>query len=125
MKFTSQVNVEITHQSINPPGFEYEMRRSKSKVNYEMEVEFKAWGINGISFFLPNQVLSLEVELMPLAGEDYECYTFEVQVESSTIEEPESFKGAIAPQELELTLSKITRSGPYTFQATATAILKF
>lgn len=93
--FTSPVEIDsmYDHPSI-PAGYSV-MYGQKVSLNWSLGMEAKTWGIKGLTLFVPNQSVSIELE----SEESMENMTIEVELKDLKVEEPETF-GAIFPKQI-------------------------
>lgn len=126
-QYVTNVQVEIDYASVKPVGYNYESHNTKVRIHYTIDVEYKSWGINGISPYLPEQKLDLNLELLADDQEDYQDCSVEVQIIESKIESDDSFNlnSAICPKELQLTITEIKAVKDGNFVAKAKATLVF
>lgn len=124
--FKTNVEIEIEYDSVKPEGLDYESRTSHGRVNYQFILELREWGIKTLSFLVPSQEISLDLELLKDEDEDYEEYSFKVKLTEIDVEGPEEVgAGDICPHTLNLTLTEIVKTGERSFEAKATGTLHF
>lgn len=125
MNFENQVNVEIDYNSVKPQGFDYESRYTKVKIKYNIDIEYRSWGIKGISILAPDQKIHIELELLPEDQEDSQSYTFEVDLSDIKVEADRQFHlyDDIYPQDIQIKIIEIKAKDKHSFTAKATAVL--
>jgi hypothetical protein len=107
--FVTSVDVEVDYASVKPQGFSYESHSSKTRIRYRMDIDFRSWGIHGISASLPEQKVDITLDMLPDGQEDYQDCSVEVQIVESEVEAERAFalNADICPQELQLTITEI------------------
>jgi hypothetical protein len=74
-----KVNVEIDNDSEIPEGFSYESYSSiDAEVSFQGHADFKEWGFAGVTFSVPDQIVSFYVTLGQ--NNDQDSYMFKVKI---------------------------------------------
>jgi hypothetical protein len=125
--YKTQVNLEIDYKSVKSEEFDWESRHYKNiNIKYEINLEYKNWGINGISCSLLDQELELEAEVMFHNKEESEYISLKIKVENTEVEHQKTFSnGVICPSELEVKLNSITKVSDGKYVAIAKGKLIF
>jgi hypothetical protein len=110
--FKCDVSVTID-SAISIDGFTLDSRYTKTQVQYQMDVEYKSWGINGISVSMPNQTVTVKLELTDNETEATETYSAEIELEDVVVDGEltghNNLNQCIIPTDLELTIVSIVK----------------
>lgn len=130
MDFETQVHVEIRYSSVTHTRFDYESRNSTSNIIYNMDIEYKSWGINGFQVSVPDQKIIIDLDFIEKDNEDTKTRTIEISLSDIHVNldlSDNSFQlnKAICPQTLEIEITEIELKDEYTFIAKGTGSLSF
>lgn len=111
--FKCDISVAIEYDSVCAEGFSIDSRYTKSQVQYQMDVDYKSWGINGISASIPNQTINVKLELTDNNSEETETYSAEIELDEISLDGEltghNNLNQCIMPTELELTIVSMTK----------------
>lgn len=114
-KFKCTVDLEIDYKSQKIEGFGYDSRTAKlNDFLYNLDVNFKSWGIDSIHVGSPDQKISFNLDLNDEKTGESEVYEFDIDlVDIETDNQLENHKNlscCIIPYTLEVNLFDLTRN---------------
>jgi hypothetical protein len=123
LEFNTDVDVEIDFDSHKPEGYDYESRDTSTTFKYLVLIEIRSYGIKSLCTILPEQEITIEIELLAKDSEDSERCAFKVKLAQIDVERSDNYNLDQSPTTLTLTLENIKRNDDRSFEATATGTL--